>query len=664
MPNREYRGIRPKRMASWWCTLEDLHWPQTKVIEKIKRRAAEFAESGIDTAVNFGFHNRFDFSNYFDSLHGYYHDVCEELHQNGIRYMGHYSCNVVERPRTKAEFYKLHAAQRHHVLLPPDERAAAFAQYEGFFYRDLCEVDLRDGSRGYTDIYQGEIFCHNNPDFIEMNRRYLKRLIEDVPMDGIMIDNMCDYAFLATCGCEYCREKFRKTYGHDLPPLSDQSFWGNTDAHPSLWGNYDNPVFRDWIRFKADTPVEHLKVMKETLGDIPLMTCCSSTGPIRLNAIGLNLERISGDLDLVMLENCGTGAGTVNWVRMDAEALQQKDIAEKMGHAPAIALSYFIFEPGAYLGWALSRFWGVANWSSTLFGRLEREPDEPAATHDLIRPYNIWEQKHSELDLGGDIPELRIASNILCRENGFRDENGEEHWTKISEWSRACVEHNIGYRFVRANELTETKTLLSEDTPLILDGVGCVSNAQYQAICEFLRLGGKAVVRLPFGTHDENGFIREMPLSDELLTAGYQNLIIAEDKAETMLPHLIKTGLINPVITQFCGDPRWALRVRQHQGNLILHLLNRALEAVPSSELKNAMMNEKILESIQSNITDHHVEYILDFSKTACPIWKTAYLLSPETGDEKQPVKIETLGENKIKISADLSPIKIYGVIQ
>src|SRR6185312_11748850 len=60
----------PNHVASWWCTLDDILWPQKSVIDNIKRRAEGFAKAQIDTAINFGFHIRFDFSNYFGQLHG------------------------------------------------------------------------------------------------------------------------------------------------------------------------------------------------------------------------------------------------------------------------------------------------------------------------------------------------------------------------------------------------------------------------------------------------------------------------------------------------------------------------------------------------------------------------------------------------------------------
>src|SRR5579862_7930008 len=66
----EPTGFIPNRMASWWCDIGDLLWPEKSVIDKIRRRADGFAKAGIDTAINFGFHNRFDFANYFGQLHG------------------------------------------------------------------------------------------------------------------------------------------------------------------------------------------------------------------------------------------------------------------------------------------------------------------------------------------------------------------------------------------------------------------------------------------------------------------------------------------------------------------------------------------------------------------------------------------------------------------
>lgn len=132
----------PERIASWWNTIEDLQWSQKSIRDKIKRRAEAFAEAQIDMVVNYGFHIRFDFANYFGQLHGLMANVCEELHQYGIKFMDHYSCNHVQRPRNEDDFHKLHRSHRHHVLLFHDPIAARHAQYEEHRLCRPCRLRL------------------------------------------------------------------------------------------------------------------------------------------------------------------------------------------------------------------------------------------------------------------------------------------------------------------------------------------------------------------------------------------------------------------------------------------------------------------------------------------------------------------------------------------
>jgi hypothetical protein len=664
------RPFIPNRAASWWCTLEDLMWPEKQVVDRIKRRAEGFAEAGIDTAINFGFHLRFDFSDYFGSLHGYYAQVCEELHKYGIRFMDHYSCNFVTRPRGEAEFRKVHASHRHHILLHPDPVAAAHAQYAGHRFHDLCEIDVRDGSRGYSLNYQAELFCHNNPAFLDMHAAYLRRLLDEVPVDGLQIDDMCDYAGLTTCACPHCLERFRRDYGRELPPFGDESFWGDTSGAPSTWGNYDNPAFRDWLQCKSDGVVDHLRMIKSIVGDLPLMTCCSSTGPMALDKIGLDLEKMMPQLDLLMLENCGLGTDTVRWDRMDAEALQQKDIAAQMGGAPAVALSYTVYEHGAYLGWCLSRFWGVGNWCSTLNGRLPEDPDDAKDVHELIGEANRWEKAHSDLPYwqGRDVPEVRLVSSRFCRVNGWRDADGREQWDRVSDWSKALVRRSVGYRFVRAGEFADADALRAEDAPLVLDGVACVSDRQFAALRTYLQQGGRAWLRLPFGTHDETGALRPVPLSESLASAQYPGLLVLPDlPAAESLEALIGKGAFAPRIRRLSGDAHWALRLRVHPEGIALHAMSLALEAEAHPTLKDGYRGEAVMSRIRSAASGGKLECEIDLGGLGAA-WSAPVLKSPELGGESRPVACRPVsaegGPERFRLTIDMSGITVYGVVQ
>jgi hypothetical protein len=654
----------PVRAASWWCDIEDLLWSQKKVVDKIKFRAEAFAKAKIDTAINFGFHIRFDFSNYFGQLHGYYANVCEELHKYDIRFLDHYSCNHVERPRGKAEVEKLHKMQRHHILLFHDPVSAGYAQYEGHFFKDLCEISLHDGSRGYAKQYQLEIFCQNNPGFIDMHRKYLSRLLDEVPLDGLQVDDMCDYAGLVTCGCKYCRDRFKKEYNFDLPGLDDTGFWGDIKGRNEFqWGNYENPAFRSWIKMKADSVADHLKMVKEVTGNRPLMTCCSSSGPVYLNSIALNLENMSPYLDLFMLENCGINVNSVDWVRMDSEALHQKDIAAKKNNAPALALSYTIYEKGGYLGWSLSRFWGVANWSSTLNQRLEEDPPDMMLIEDIIDKYNNWELKNSNLNyrIGEDLVEVRLVNSRYCRENGWRGTDGQEQWDKAAAWSSLLVKSNIGYRFVRCEELSDPDALCRDNTPLILDSVGSVSDSQFKAIKKYLSAGGQAWMALPFGTHDETGNKRAVPLSSSLLKAKYKNLLIINSVSiEDPLEKLIRGKRFHPVLTQISGDTRWAVRIRFYEGRPVLHFLSRGLIAIPHPSIKD-MGGVAVLKDIDSEIKDNKLSYEIDSSGVAI---SSLAVLSPETGNNSINAEIRHIKNDRLVLNVNLEGIKIYAVAQ
>ncbi len=654
----------PNHVASWWCNIEDLQWPQKKIVDKIRFRAEAFAEAEIDTAINFGFHARFDFANYFGQLHGYYANVCEELHKYGIKFMDHYSCNHVERPRGEEEFRKLHRNQRHHVLLFHDPIAAEYAQYEGYYFKDICQVNLRDGSRGYAKQYQFEAFCHNNPGFLDMHRKYLLRLMKDVPFDGLQVDDMCDYAGLIVCGCQHCRDRFRAEYGLELPPLDDIAFWGDTtNKSEFLWGNYENPAFRNWLNMRADSIADHLKMVKDVIGDKPLMTCCSSSGPISLNSVNLNLERLSPMLDFFMLENCGINVESVNWTRMDAEALHQKDIAFRRGNKPAIALSYTIYEKGGYLGWSLSRFWGVANWSSTLNQRLAEDPDDMLEIEDIVKPYNNWGTKNSPLNYreGTDLVEVRLVNSRHCRENGWRGEDGKEQWEKSAAWSELLLRKNIGYRFVRSEELSDPLSLSGEKTPLILDSVACISDKESDAVKTYLSGGGQVWLALPFGTHDEKGIKRKSPVSTALLKSKYKNLIIINTvTVSDPLEKLIQKGRFHPDLVQLSGDERWTARIRFYNGKTVIHFLSRGLVAVPHPSIKD-MNSIPILKDIETAIKDNHLSYLINTAKIPLPVLS---IMSPEINDKRRSVTIQELRPGYARIFFDLEGIKIYAVAQ
>jgi hypothetical protein len=660
------RTGRSGRTASWWSRIGDLAWPDPRVRDRIRQRADEYAEARIQTVIHFGYHCRFDFAPYFGLIHGLLADIAEELHARGIRFLDHYSCNVVARPRSRAELELYHTGQRHHVAIHPDAFSAPSAGYDGFRFDDLREIDVGTGEPAYSTSYQAELFCHNNPEFLEMHRRYLLRQLAEAPLDGVMADDMCDYAWFRACGCAHCRRRFREEFGRKLPPLDDAGFWGDTARHPTRWGAYENPAFRDWVRLRYRGPADHLAMVKRTIGpDRILLTCCSSSGPTALNSLGLSYESFIDACDWVMLENCGLAADTAAWMPREPEAMLHRSIAglKPGGTAsgtPALAASYFAFADGAHLGWAIARFWGVDNWATTLlqgpFPDGTAEHDEP----ELVGGLNRWEEQEALPGPGLDVPDLVIAFLRASRDNGWTDASGRDHWDLARAWAEACNHRNLGYRFLLTAELSTGSLPPDPRVPLVLDGCSHLSDTDGAALASFLADGGTLVVAPPLGTHDERGVRRDAPLADRLRG----RLIVAGDgPAAERIDRLLAAGVLTPRLRRVSGPAGWAVRMRIHGGLPVLHLMNRELSGIEHRTLEGRPPKTRVLHRIEARTARDPLVIDVDLAGTGYAPWRGASLGSPELAAPRT-VGLEQRDAGTMRLTIHLSGLRMYAIVR
>jgi hypothetical protein len=656
----------PSRVISWWSIVNDLEWPARAIRDKIQRRADQMAAAKIDVAINFGFHYRFDFSPYFGALHGYLADVAKALHERNIQFMDHFSCNVIARPRTPEDVLGFHTHERHCVNLYPDRIAAREAGYAGYRFNDLREVLVASGQPTYIPRYAGECLCHNNSDFLKIHKAYLRRLFAEVPLDGIHQDDMAFYGSFATCGCRYCREKFHREFGRELPPIAARDFWGDTSLRPSDWGNYNNAAFRDWVRLRYQSNADHLRVVRETIGpDKILMTCCSSSGPLVLNGLGLSAEEWIDLVDWVTMENVGLSPKSIQWPRIESEAMLHKGIAasKSPAGAPAITISYFTYPDGAYLGWAIARFWGVGNWATTLWGRLPVDPPDGKEEAVLIRPFNQWEVAHPLATPGRDVCDLQLAFIRAARDNGWRDSQGRDSWQRISRWVEYLTTHSVGYAFITTRDLEAAPPPLSTSMPLVLDGSTDVSDRVAQVLREFVASGGRLWVAPPYGERDERARPRAKSLLEALQDdAALKARVVAIDPGQgpSVLPELIRQGQLAPRIRRISGPPGWSARLRVHGERLCLHLLNARLQGVPHPTVKGAG-GEEILYRI--NTEPAREPLVMEVNCTGLPKFDRATLESPDL-DSPRSAKVEAAAGGRLRLTLDLQGVRLYGEVR
>lgn len=481
---------RPRyRAVSWWLTFDDLTWPNAELMDRIRRRADRCAASGVNCCIIFGAHFRWDFMPLWGRLHDLIRFIAAELHERKIVLFDHHSSVLTHRPRNRDEALNIWQRNRHHVPFYPSNEAAATWEFNGSRLNDWRMLDVETGHPVYLSAYDAEQFCMNHPALQDAYREYVRRLLTETGIDGLMSDDGIFYADWRACGCAHCRNRFRREYGHDLPPVSD----------PGFWGNRRSGAFRDWIEMRFKSSRDFLTNVQQVLpAGFPLLTCCSSSDGHALPAFGMSYQDFIQSSNHVLLEMVGSTpsiAGT--WDNRIPSQLLHLGIA-RQHRAPCFGLGYGYFPDTAFFVWALNKFLGSDTWFSTLKGRLGATPAqlEPLADDaDLVGEGFRWEQAHPRLFTGEVDTDLAV---FFSRDT--RDFHGQVAGDYVSDFQAGCLQ------LMRANLSYEVVTEIPAGGPgrqLVLSSAVCLSAVQRQALARYLENGGTVIATGPTGHCDE-----------------------------------------------------------------------------------------------------------------------------------------------------------------
>jgi len=109
---------------------------------------------------------------------------------------------------------------------------------------------------GFTENTESAYICPNSP-YGEMLPRFAAEIVREVGFDGIWFDGSTfsshhsTPAFQAGCTCGFCRERFKRETGRELPTRMD----------------FDNPDFRVWINWRYDVLMELWKRCVDAVRD-------------------------------------------------------------------------------------------------------------------------------------------------------------------------------------------------------------------------------------------------------------------------------------------------------------------------------------------------------------------------------------------------------------
>ena len=490
------------RAISWWLTWEDLEWPDEGLVDKIKRRADRAAEAGVNCAILFGTHFRWDYLPFWSRLHDMYARIATELHERDIQLFDHHSAVLTHRPRNSENAWEIWRRNRHHVPFYPSMDVAATWTFEGHLLNDWRMRDVETGAPCFLEFYTAEEFCMNNPHFRKAYQTYVKRLVAETGIDGLMSDDGIFYDGWRACGCVWCRERFQREYGHVLPPTSDAGFWGNRDSE----------AFKDWIEMRFRSSGHFLGVVKEVLPpDFNLMACCSTSDGSHLPAVGMTYQEFIVNSNMVMLEMCGATPGLDGtWDKRIASQLLHLGIARD-NECPCFGLGYGYFSEPAFFIWALNKFLGSDTWFSTLKGRLgvpnsmlTAFPDEP----ELVGEGFVWEKTYPHLFTGK--PDAQTA---VLFSRGTRDYYGQIHEDYVCDYHTTCSELMKGKRnFEVVTDIPEP-----EDWGiLVMSSITCLGHDEREKLHEYLRNGGVLIATGPLGLRDERARFLEKTWLEEV----------------------------------------------------------------------------------------------------------------------------------------------------
>lgn len=483
------RGPRPRyRAVSWWITFDDLAWPNADLLDAIRRRADRCAASDVNCCIIFGAHLRWDFLPLWTRLHDLLRTIAEELHQRQILLFDHHSSALTHRPRNAADALGISQRNRHHVPFYPSAEAAATWEFDGSHLDDWRMSDVETGKPVYLPAYAAEQYCMNHPAFRAAYKRYVRQLLADTGIDGLMSDDGIFYADWRACGCVHCRERFRREHGRELPPVADAGFWGNRRSE----------AFRDWIEMRFRSSGDFVMGVREVLpAGYPLLTCCSSSDGPALPAFGMSYQDFIRSCDHVLLEMVGstpTIGGT--WDNRIPSQLLHLGLAHEH-RVPCFGLGYGFFPDTAFFTWALNKFLGSDCWFSTLKGRLGASAAELAELADdaeLVAEGYRWERAHPQLFTGE--PDSDIA---VLFSRATRDYYGQVGADYTNDYAASC-QHLIRQRVTYG--VTTGIPRLGKVRRLVLSSVICLAAGERQALTAFMIAGGTVIATGPCGFCD------------------------------------------------------------------------------------------------------------------------------------------------------------------
>lgn len=485
--------MKRERLTNWWIGWEDLKWPGPDAMDRIKYKADKYAEANISTAVIYGCHFRWDYLPYFTLLHDYLATVAEELHQRDIKLYDHHSVSLIHRYDTREQMRHVMQHSGPHIPFCPSREAAASWEYHGRKLNDMRFIDVKTREPLYFPQYAAEGLCYRNPDFKEAYKEYALSLIRDTGIDGLMADDTVHFMHMNSCGCEHCRAELKKRSGIDLPPIEDQTFWGN----------FDNSAWKHWVDLRFDSTAEFHRDLRKILPkDFPLMSCGPTSAVGSAVGNSADARKFLAGCNYVNLELCGNTPPykhdpvTVNrTVGHNIINASHHQAAAREKGVRCYGTGYGFTEPSANIIWAVNKFLDADCHFSTLKPRLGLSdkilnslPDE----FDVVGKAYTFEKDHPQLFDGDMVGQVGVYFSYETRNHtcfGYMTTGfSKDFQSTLQALFRAGISAHTIFTFPEGPE---------EYPVVVLPSVLSMTGDEIVAMQKYSAAGGKLIITGP-----------------------------------------------------------------------------------------------------------------------------------------------------------------------
>lgn len=624
----------------WYNTKEV--WDSTE--EDIDNLVKGFHDQGINILIGFSStHFRWSFYRHWDKINECIGRIVKACHKYGIIYVEHHSSHLTFNPKTEEDLQYMHNIMEGRESKVEDwpgllEDALNDFEVDGVNISEFRQISGRSGKWGIT-TYRGYGMCFNNPKYEKAYFKYLESLYA-LGIDGIMTDDVQFFgndgmgwkAFNA-CTCEYCRDKFRKEYGYEIPQPKD---WED------FYWDFTNPVFVAWKRFKDESTlafVYRVKAHYESLG-LKQFRPNYISEILTTNKTAYPFEKCADVWDCVFQENCTANVIKESYLSFAVEAIHRFNMA-RSNKVPSMSMFYPVRRDALYFSWALAKTWGQ------LYTNCGGEGTEANFNEKWLRDFEI---KHaSSYTAPNKVTDLAF---MLSQDTRDYSAGCETHQSNFIKWLQASYLSGIAtdmvFEYENYREFAKHKVIVCPHTVMLDDKV-------LTKLRRFVKEGGHLITIGDFAKYKPDGSLRKrITLGNKNESLGLGKVtVLTDDQCHPNFHWTVNINRFDKDLDKRYKDvPEYSVdKLRQTGGKALL-------EAIDNNTILKVESNQDIHATLYK-MRGHYALHLVNVEDTISKEGKSNhYDPIPYYLEDAKPIKHDI--EVRIKLDIPVKSVMLY----